>query len=104
MLVAACGRTLWLLNVRCSSFVVIVRFWPIAVYHQGQQPKAAIDRRRSSVRSVMFLDVMQSSCTAALRIDGAGLAWVRLSEKAAGAAAHCEVFHGPVCGRSRRGS
>jgi hypothetical protein len=32
--------------------------WPIAVYHQGQQPKPAIGRRRSSVRSVMFLDVM----------------------------------------------
>ena len=65
---------------------------------------SANDPKLSSVGSGMLLDAVQSGWTAALRVDGAGLARVRLSEKAPAPAAHCEVFHGPVCGRSRRRS
>jgi hypothetical protein len=44
---------------------------------------AAPDPELLSVGSGMLLDAVQSGWTAALRVDGAGLARVRLSEKSA---------------------
>jgi hypothetical protein len=83
-----------------AGIVVARRYWFVAegAGRRGPPGPGRLNalEKLTSVGSGMLLDAVQSGWTAALHLDGAGLARVRLSEQAPAAAAHREVFHWPI--------